>query len=128
MSSRAGLVCLDLAQRCPCDHGERGLAGGQVRQRARGEIVAGSRATRAARVPARVEYEVLHRQLATAAEHVEQARAAVRAVYQMLLVNAHHRPPAAVGVQRIPLAGEFLLGSGLSSKDGRNHRNSSEGR
>jgi hypothetical protein len=52
---------------------------------------------------------MLQHELAAAVKQVEQARAAARALEDVILVDAHHRQPAAVGVQRIPLPGELLF-------------------
>jgi len=75
------------------------------------DVVGQERAGPAAFIPARVEHEVVDQQLAAVVEQVQQAGLAVPALEHVLLVHLDHRQPAPLGVQRVPLPGEFLLPS-----------------
>ena len=65
---------------------------------------------RAAFVPVRIEHEVVDQQLAAVLEEVEQADRAFLPLEHVLLVDLDHRQPAPLGVHRVPLPGELLLG------------------
>src|ERR1700729_387687 len=62
---------LELGQRRPADHGQRGVPGVQVGEVA--DAVGQERARLAALIPVRVEHEMVDQQLTTAPEQVEQA-------------------------------------------------------
>jgi hypothetical protein len=90
---------------------ERGVARMQVRGMA--QVVHEHRTAGAARVRPTVhagrEHEVIDEQLPAAFEQVEQACLAVRAVEHVILFDAQHRLPAALGGQRVARAGRLLL-------------------
>src|SRR5215469_6705447 len=52
---------------------------------------------------------MLNDQLLAATEHLRQADSSGRALELVVLVDLHHRQPAPVRVQSVPLAGHFLL-------------------
>jgi hypothetical protein len=73
------------------------------------DLVGAGRATRTPLVPFGREHEVVDDELATPLEQIDEARLAIRTVEKVLLVDLHHRQPAALGVQRVSLLGEFLF-------------------
>ena len=101
--------------------GERGVAGLQVSDVA--EVVHEHRAAGATRVRpavgARAEHEVVDDQLPAALEQVQQADVPVRPLEHVVLVDPHHRQPAALGGEcvvrphRCLLLGQQLLVGGL---------------
>ena len=104
-----GLVALDLLDRRARDLDERGVAGVQVLEQARGHLVRAGRAARAAVLPLRVEHEVAEDQLQPALEQVEQARLAVGAGEDVVLLDLDHRHLPALGVERVALPRQLLL-------------------
>jgi hypothetical protein len=54
-------------------------------------------------------HEVMHDQLWPAAEQVEEAHRAVRALERVRLVDPDHRQPAPRRTDLVPLPGQFLL-------------------
>src|SRR5262249_30389231 len=87
--------------------GKRGLPCVQVGEMA--EVVGEERAARAARLPARVEHEVVDDELLASLEQIEQPSQAAPALERKVLVDPHHREPTTLGIQRVPLTGELLL-------------------
>jgi hypothetical protein len=107
--SPRALVGGELRVRRARDERERRLAGPQVGDHAVGDLVDRRGAARAALVPLGVEHEVLDDELAPALEDVEQGHLAVLTGEDVVLVDAHHRHPAAIGVQGILDARQLLL-------------------
>ena len=60
-------------------------------------------------VDPRSEHEVVDDELAATIEQIEQARPAVRAFEPVVLVDPHHRQPAALCGQRVSRTGRCLF-------------------
>jgi len=56
-----------------------------------------------------MKHEVLVDQLTAAIEQLDQTHLAVRPLEAVVLLDAHHRQPAAVGAQRVAHLRELLL-------------------
>jgi len=73
------------------------------------DVIDQERAARAALIPAWVEHEVIHDELAASAEQIEQAHLACWAIEDVVLLDPDHRQPAAFGVDRVAVARQFLF-------------------
>ena len=85
-----GLVALDLVDRRARHDRERRVTRRQMLAESVGHLVRRGRAARAAVVPARVEHEVLHDQLASSFEQVKERGPSGRAFEHVVLVDADH--------------------------------------
>ena len=93
--------------RRPGDGHERGVADVQLAQPR--ELVGRRGAAGARLVPVRAVHEVVHHQLRPAVEQVGQPDLSVRAFEPVVLLDADHRQPTAVGVHPRAQVGQLLL-------------------
>jgi len=56
-----------------------------------------------------MEHEMPDDQLTPATEQIEQGRLSLWALEEVFLLDPHHRQPASLGIERVPLPGEFLF-------------------
>src|SRR5216683_6796248 len=91
------------------DHGECGVARGEVHEAARevvGDVGAGGAPFC---TPIRTEHEVIGEELALPVEQIGERAASLQPLEQVLLLDCHHRQLASLGAQRVALAAELLL-------------------
>ena len=95
------------------DKCQGGTTGVQMREMASGDMVGPGRAARAPLVQRLASFpqphEMVDDELKATFEQVEQTRFSVGTFEDIVLLDPDHRQPAALGVQRVPATGEFLL-------------------
>lgn len=108
LPAHALLEGFDLGERRARNHRERGVAIGQVRGRAV-EMIRHLRAAWATRLPAGAEHEVVHNELAAAAEKIGPRYFALGRIKFITLLDLFPRQGAALAAQFIAQAGELFL-------------------
>src|SRR5258708_10510511 len=107
--AHALLEGFDLVEGRARDHGECGVARGEMHEAAC-EVVGDVGAGRApVCTPIRTEHEVIGEELALPLEQIGERAASLRPLEQVLLLDCHHRQLAPLGAQRVALTAELLL-------------------